>query len=420
MSCHIRPTWRSFLLVAAFAGFAPRVNAQRLLVPHDRPSALVALVDVRAGALVDGAWLDVQATAVPTPGTNVLRVAERVQGEIWVGGALWIYRYDATTREFLCSFQLAAPVRSIESQSRRVVVTTSDYIETYDFDGTLCQRFNVFGAGDTLELRDSMLVAIQDESRIDRYAFDGTWLGVFSGPTLPTTLGVLSKPQQLSLRQNGNVLVCGDVRVYEFTPGGAFVGEYDVGPFEGGVAEAAGGRLFVPHGDGVALHDAATGSTTHLHGLFFGHGRKVGLLDSGAVGFVPPGQASSSTTCAGARNSTGFAARAGLIGSADVGDRLLALFGERLPRGVPVAVLFGQNPAAIQLAGGTLCLERPSSGFFPMVLQSDAQGSVLMPILRDPLTTALMGPGSTWHFQLVYRDASRVMLSDAVRVTFVE
>lgn len=369
---------------------------------------------------MDGAWLDVQSTAVPTPGTNALRVAERVRGEIWVGGALWIYRYDATTREFLSSFPLAAPVRSIESQSRRVVVTTSDFIETYDFDGTLCQRFDVFGAGDTLELRDSMLVAIQDESRVDRYAFDGTRLGVFAGPTLPTTLGVLSKPQQLSLRRNGNVLVCGDVRVYEFTPGGAFVGEYDVGPFEGGVAETDGGRLFVPHGDGVALHDAATGSTTHLHGLFFGHGRKVGVLDSGGVGLVQPGQASSSTTCAGARNSTGFAARAGLVGSANVGDRVLALFGERLPRGVMVAVLFGQNPAAIQLAGGTLCLERPSSAFFPMVLQSDAHGSVLLPILRDPLTVTLMGPGSTWHFQLVYRDASRVMLSDAARVTFAE
>lgn len=410
-------------IVAMLAALVPsgRAHAQRLLVPHDRPRGLVALVDVRAGALVTPDWIDVQATAWPPPSASSLVAAERVRDEVWVAASGWIYRYSTETRGFLGNLHFDAPVRSIEAQSRQVVVTTGDFLETLDFDGTPTGRIEVDGAGDTLELRDTMLVAVREETRIDRYTLAGRRIGVFAGPEIPSTFGVLSNPRQLALRANGNVLVCGDVRVYEFTPDGTFVAEYDVGPFEGGVAETVTGRLFVSLGDGVALHDSATGATTRVGGLEFGQGRKVGVLDSGLGPVLGPGEPSSDTTCPGARNSTGFAARAGVLGSGDTRDRLFGVFGDRLPPGAVVVVAAGRSPGATVLDAGTLCIERDAIQFVPgPVLAADDAGRIVAPVLRGTSSTMLLLPGSTWHFQLVYRDGASVRLSDAVRVTFAE
>ncbi|MEM9378788.1 MAG: hypothetical protein AAGB93_02485 [Planctomycetota bacterium] len=394
---------------------------QRLLVPHDRPRGLIALVDVRAGALVTPDWIDVQSTASPPPNASALSAAERVRDEVWIAASSWVYRYSVSTREFLGALAFDSTVRSIDAQSRRVVVTTRDFLETLDFDGTRTGRLEVVGAGDTLELRDTMLVAVRDETRIDRYTLAGRRIDVFAGPEVPSTLGVLSRPRQLALRANGNVLVCGDVRVYEFSPDGTFLAEYDVGPFEGGVAETVGGRLFVSLGNGVAVHDAASGATTRVGGFDFGQGRKVGVLDSGLPAVLAPGEASSEVTCPGARNSTGFAARAGALGSGDTRDELFGVFGDRLPPGVVVVLAAGRSPGTTVLNAGTLCIERDAVLLVPgLPLRADEAGRIVAPVLRGSSPAAPLLPGSTWHFQLVFRDGPEVRLSDALRVTFAE
>lgn len=416
---------RTTALVASTAGalllgVAPKAAAQRLLVPHDRPRALVALVDVQAGALVDNAWLDVGATAIPPPSPGAIRVAERVGDEVWVGAAVWVYRYDAVTRTFINSFFVDAPIRSIECQTRQVIVTTSDDLQSFDFDGTPRHRYPIYGAGDTLELRDSMLVAIKDESRIDRYALDGTRLGTFAGPSIPTALGVLSKPQQLALRADGNVLVCGDVRVYEFTADGEFVGEYDVGPFEGGVAETIQGRLVVPLANGLALHDAATRATTRVGGLVFGQGRTARLFDRGPDPELEPDGSSSDVTCPGGVNSSGRVARVGVLGSANVADRIFSVFGDRLPPGAPAIVALAPSARRTVLEGGTLCLDPDSTTFVPQTVAADGNGTFLLPLVRGQQAIALFPPGTTWHVQLLVRDGPSLVLSDAARVTFAE
>ncbi|MEM9803365.1 MAG: hypothetical protein AAGA20_23810 [Planctomycetota bacterium] len=422
MSWRLGSSPRQALLALALVLLGtPIASAQRLLVPHDRPHALVALVDARAGALVDAAWLDVQSTAEPAPGSNALTCAERVGGEVWVGGALHVWRYDVATRAFLRSFTLQSPVRSIERQSERVLVTTPDYLQVFGFDGTPRARLDVAGAGDTLELRDgSMLVAIRDESRIDRYTLDGRKLCAFAGPTIPSTLGVLSNPLQLALRGNGNVLVCGDVRVYEFTPQGEFIAEYDVGPFEGGVAETASGRLFVPLGDGIALHDSVSGATTRVGAPDFGQGRATSLLDSGLPTVVPIGSSLSEVTCRGARNSTGMAARVGVVGSVDVSDRLLSVFGERLPPGAATFLLYGPDIARLARAGGTLCLDPATTSVARLVTVANASGQVLVPLVRGSSAAVVFPAGSRWNLQLLYRDRSAIKLSDAIRITFAQ
>ncbi|MEM8710544.1 MAG: hypothetical protein AAGG01_06300 [Planctomycetota bacterium] len=394
------------------------------MVPHDQPGAQVALVNVRTGALVDGNFLDVRATGVPTPGSSALTDVERVSDEIWVTASFWVYRYEARgERRYLGSFSVDAPIRSLEFQdlepAGRVLITTTDSILVYDVEARERGHMPVAGAGDTLLLeRTSMLVAIQDESRVDRYTLEGQRLGTFAGPTVPTALGLLSEPRQLARRLSGNILVCGDVRVYEFTPSGDFVGEYDVGPFEGGVYESISGRLFVPLQNSVALYDAQTQRSTQVGGLFFGQGRRVGFYDSGTRLVLEQGDWMSDVSCRGAVHSGGERARAGLLGSPDLDEASIAVFVDRMPPRSLVRLSFSPSLAFTPAgSAGYLCLGASGLATLPTPERGDATGQALFQIVRGPTTFFDLGAGSTWNTQALYRDGHALRYSSAITFT---
>ncbi|MFT6108278.1 MAG: hypothetical protein ACJA2W_001189 [Planctomycetota bacterium] len=396
---------------------------QRVMVPHNRPHAQVALVNIRAGALVDGAWIDVYATGNPTPGNNALKDAELVGDEVWIASSFWIYRYEARgDRNFIDSFPVQDPVRSIEAQSsaqgHRVIVTTTDALLLYDTDANPLGHIHIHGAGDTLELEDSMLVAIQDDNRIDRYTFSGQWLSTFAGPSLPSPLGILSEPLQLSCRRNGNILVAGDVRVYEFLANGDFVGEYDVGPFEGGVTEAVSGQLFVPLQNGVSLYDTRTQLTTSIGGLYFGQGRRVGYYDDGTRLVLRPGEWASNTTCRGAEHSGNDRARMGILGSPQLREESLAIFVDRTPPLAQTLLMMSRDQALTPFGSiGNLCLDRKNVVFVGAPERSDASGQALFTVVRGPEVMIALGGGSTWFAQALYRDGAQMKLSSAITFT---
>ncbi len=396
--------------------------AQRVMIPHTSPRGLIALVDVSAGAMIQSDWIDVDATAVPPlTSANLISHAERVRDEVWVAAGQWIYRYDIPSRGLISSFSVGLPARSIERQANRVLVTTRSNIHSFDLAGSPTGLFPIDDAGDTMDMGDgTMLVALQDGTRVERYTLSGAFLEVFAGPSVPTPFGILSRPRQLARRRNSNVLICGDVRVYEFTPAGDFVQEVDAGPFEGGVFETFGGRWLVPLGTGLALYDPEFHTTNTVGGPFFGQGRKIGLFDRGDAGVLGPGDPSTAVTCAGAPNSTGFAARIGTLGSPFVEDRLFGLFADRLPPGAMAAMAISREPAAILFAGGTICLSRSSLAFPGGPQIADPTGRIQLPIIRGPIYLTSVVPGLTLHAQVIYREGPTVMVSDAVRVTFAE
>lgn len=393
------------------------------MVPHNYPHAQVALVNIRAGALVKGDWIDVQATGIPTPGNNVLRDAELVGDEIWIASSFTIYRYEARgQRNFLSSFSVPDPVRSIEAQSalqgHRVIITTNEGLRFYDRDGQYQGNIHVDGTSDTLELEGSMLVALQDDNRIDRYTLAGQRIATFAGPTVPTSLGLLSQPLQLSRRRNGNILVAGDVRVYEYSPQGDFIGEYDVGPFEGGVIESISGRLFVPLQNGVALYDSVTHKSTPIGGLFFGQGRRVGYYDAGTRLDLQPGEWGSDVTCRGVEHSAGDAARLGILGSPDLAEESIAIFVDRAPPFAQSLLMMSRSqeffPAG---ATGNLCLDRTTLAFVGAPEQCDNTGQAQFLVVRGPNSSIALGAGSTWFAQSLYRDGAIMRLSSAIRFT---
>jgi len=402
-------------LGAAALALAPAALAQRLLVPHSSPRALVALVDAGAGVLIDGAWLDVEGTATPRPSANSLRDAERVGDEVWVAAGARIYRYDVATRAFLASHPTAGVARSIEWQGDRVLVATPMLIHVFDLGGHGVTRMPISGAGDTLDLGDgTMLVARRDASRIDRFTLEGSFLSVFAGPQVPTPLGVLSRPLQLARRLGVNgestVLVCGDVRAYEFTLGGALVREFDAGFFEGGVHDTRSGRWLVSLSSGLVLLDPDTGARTTIGGPFFGTGRKIGLFDRGGAGTIGEAEPTAEVICAGD-------ARLGVLGSAVATDRLMSLFADRLPPGAPCALVVARDPArpAPGSAPG-LCVDRVSSRFIGPATLAQADGQARFTLVEGSIGEVALAPFVDVYAQVVYRDGLDVRLTGAVRL----
>lgn len=415
-----RAARRAAGILAVASVLAGPAAAQRLLVPHTSPRAQVALVDASAGALIDAAWLDVEATAEPPlSSSNILSHAERVGDEVWVAGGAWVYRYDVATRALLGAFQAGSNVRSIDPQEGRVVLTTIGQVELRGYDGAAQGTLPIFGASDTLDLFDgTMLVARRTLARVDRYTTDGQFVEVFAGPSVPTTLGVLSQPNQLARERYGHVLVCGDVRVYEFDVDGTFLDEIDAGPFEGGVSTTYSGRLVIPLSTGLALYDPATDALTTIGGPFFGQGRRVGLLDRGDPAVLAPGDPSSAMTCEGGLNSTGRRARVAAVGSAYPADRLFAIHGDRLPPGSVTMLLVARTSRPTPFAGGTLCVDRMTAVLPLPPMVAEADGTVDAALVRGPVASIAPFPGTTLHLQLLHRDGAAVRVSDAVRVTF--
>lgn len=406
---------RSTALAAAAIALAPVALAQRLLVPHSSPRGLVALVDAGAGVLIDGAWLDVQSTAKPAPSANSLRDAERVGDQVWVAGGMYVYRYDVATRAFLGSIPTRGVARSIEWQGERVLVATPQMIHVLDMAGNSQGRMAITGAGDTLDLGDgSMLVARRDESRIDRFTRDGVFMSVFAGPQIPTPLGVLSRPLQLAPRLGAQgestILVCGDVRTYEFSLGGDLIREFDVGFFEGGVHDTLSGRWLVSLSSGLVLLDAETGARTTIGGPFFGTGRKIGLFDRGGAGSIAPADPTAEVICEGE-------ARLGVLGSAVATDRLMSLFVDRLPPGALCALVVARD-AARPAPGASpgLCVHRGSGGIVGNATFARSDGQVRFTLVDGPVGQVALAPFVDVYAQAVYRDGLETRLTSAIRL----
>lgn len=416
-ACVARAACAASLCIGALA---PDAWSQRFLVPHNSPRAQIALVDGTAGALIDGAWIDVSATAVPPlTSDNVLRDVERVGDTVWVAGGSWVYRYDLRTRDLIDSFDVGASVRSIEAVAGRVLLTTRRGISVRNAVGAPLTLVDVTGASDTLSLFDgTMLVAIANSARVERYTVGGVLLGTFAGPSVPTPFGLMARPSQLARRRNGNVLVCGDVRVYEFAIDGSFVGEYDLGPFEGGVAETYSTRLIVPLGTGMAVFDAQSGASVAIGGGFFGQGRKVGLLDRGNTSPLANGDAFSEVTCAGTIDpATGTAARLAVIGSSVADEEVLDVFGDRLPAGALTMLAVGRTLAGELTPGGLLCIDRRTLFIAPTPVAANSDGLARYTLAGPGQNLIKLMPGMTIHAQLLYRTGSTFRLSSSVGIS---
>jgi len=164
--------------------------------------------------------------------------------------------------------------------------------------------------------------------------------------------------------------------------------------------------------DGDGLSELAMGNPDADHG--YDYSGRVWIY-RGAVG-------DAEGFCGARPNSTGAAARIAKSGPIGIEDDFLTL---SVSGAVPLALalfFYGAERAPVPFGEGALCIGAPFFRLYPP-LSVGLNGSVARALELDqpPLDSgpgqAL--PGSTWAFQLWYRDGLAFNLSDALRIQFL-
>ena len=394
-------------VLMALAALTPTTFAQRYLVA-EQDTLTVRIADLGAGALLGSTFIDVGATANPTP----LRIwdAVVVDDEIWVSADSYVHRYDRTTLNWIAAIgPLTPPLRAtgIDVAGGYAWIASWQSLLKVDFDGGIVANIPVVSAHDVLARAGELLVSNRIDARIDRYDFSGTHLGVFADIS---NLGF--SPEQLARRANGNVLVTALVRILELDSAGNLVDVIQAGFFEQGVAESSGGQLFVPTFEGPAqLHDNV--------------GNRIFSVGGSGMRFVSPldRRPTSRRYCPASPNSTGLPASVAAMGSASVDSNDFRLLLTAAPADALSLLIWGDASADQPFGNGTLCVHPASAGFVrSSVIRTDEDGIALDRIDLDTPPGIRITPGTTWYFQFVFRDvgggSAGFNLSDAAQVTF--
>ena len=165
--------------------------------------------------------------------------------------------------------------------------------------------------------------------------------------------------------------------------------------------------ITVPWSDGIFVNDD--------HALAFGydlapHGGWVAIVDL----FNQP-----DSYCAGGMNSVGAQADIFASGSASIAANDLTLWSAELPPNKAAAVVYGDGQQQLPFAQGNLCVGGQS---FRFPLQKIGPDGVLGQTVDATGPAKLGGAislGTTWNFQVLYRDAQDTNTTDGLAVTFV-
>jgi acetyl esterase/lipase len=149
-----------------------------------------------------------------------------------------------------------------------------------------------------------------------------------------------------------------------------------------------------------------------------GHG--IDLLPGSAArieAFLAPLVDAPASFCVTSPNSVGPGALIDWQGTLSVAENDWNLAASRCPPAGKGFFFYASEPATpTPFAQGKLCLESPL--FKTPTVVVDPGGNVALGLdLTDPLVP--ITPGTTWHFQLLYRDGPLTNLSDGLAATFV-
>lgn len=151
----------------------------------------------------------------------------------------------------------------------------------------------------------------------------------------------------------------------------------------------------------------------------------IGFVAALVLGSAPAlGQAASTFNyCVATPNSTGHACTINAFGSVSVSENNFALLARgTLPHSKGL-FLYGQNPAQYPFGDGYLCIDPFNPGVLalrPWVQASAAGFAGNQVQFASLLPPGVITPGSTWHFQYIYRDAGtqRFNSSNGLGATF--
>lgn len=302
---------------------------------------------------------------------------------------------------------------ALTPSGERVVVRTAQGVHLFDVDA--------LPLGNVLTPLDSLLapsthtsfaagldsvIATEDRAVTMSRLFDSTEVRIFdlSADTLELrALHVMpNRPVDLEVSPNGNLVgITGTdhVMVVDLRT--------DAVVYDDPVINGAG---FFPWCDGVALDDE------HLVGFGYLASQSgwVQIVDL----FAQP-----QAYCTAAPNSVGPGAELHVTGSASVAANDLVLWGTAMPAGSLGVFAYGDGQANLPFGNGFLCLSGVTQSFAPVQVDANGVATVAVDVNGPASSGGLISSGSTWNFQLTYRDAAgggaQFNLTDATSVDFL-
>jgi hypothetical protein len=159
------------------------------------------------------------------------------------------------------------------------------------------------------------------------------------------------------------------------------------------------------------------------NGVVFAGAEHPGVY--GGVFVYEPTCGSVESYCPAAPNSTGQAAEAGALGHLGIAGNDLTLVASKCPPNQSALFLYGPRADQVPFGDGLLCVRRSPDTpiyLYPVGL-TGAAGEVSRPLdLAAMPPGGEILPGSTWHFQMIYRDpaagGATFNLTNGLRMTF--
>ncbi len=245
------------------------------------------------------------------------------------------------------------------------------------------------------------------------------WVGDFAidAATVANQAGYGYFPEQLRLLSSGRIAVVAFACIVILEPNGAVVGVADGGPLELVAIETGGGMLLVPSAYGLGLVDPDTLE-------YFSRNPSVAASTGKwySRSYPAPATTQSGRTCTTTLNSTGQAGRLHLLASPELSDQKLSLIGTDLPRNTFCLSFFSQHTQDVAHGDGRLCLSPLGSTLRRgPVAPTSADGSTRTDFdFQSPGLGSGFTAGTTWHFQILFRDTGPSGFSgtDSVYLTF--
>jgi len=372
--------------------------------------------EVSAGAVALSDTFDLNAN---TPGgVAVVNDVDFVGAELWVCTSEGLLRYDAQPVTFVGRGLASDNIQAIVPTPSGAVLFALQEVILVDAQGNETARWPVDVTTDAIAFQGGYL-AVQSQriyrldARFRRISEFGT--DAF-GIADSTSIGYF--PDGLRELRDGRIAVLAVLSVAIIDPSGTTQNVFNPGQFEWEAIETGSRLLFVPAANFTTLVHPETGER-------FGVDGTLDDLSSASVTAAPlPTSTASGRRCPPSPNSVGAGAFMDLLASDDLMDGSLSLVVTGLPAASTGLTIWGAPSPSTTLGDGSLCISTAPPGLIrgPLTTSSSDGTTVVRLDFQSPGTGAAFLPGSSWTFQMVYRDVAaggaQFNTTDAVFMTF--
>lgn len=401
------------LLTLALAALSQITSAQDLWVVNDASDSVMVVSGVD-GSILDSSAVDL--IFAPTLGLPI--EAMRVNDEIWISDQTGdtLHRFSLDGSSFLGDIGTTRDnVRGFAFVNGSVYLTNSgtaggapgDVVKEYATDGSLLNSFAAPDPFDVVEFNGELLVSNILDDNLERYAYDGTFLGVFHDSDGVTGINF---PEQLTVTPSGTIMAGGfspPEGIYEYDASGNQINYYDTMSSVRAAYPLANGHILFTGPSGLSVYDRANQATWSI-------------IDESCRFISLEGATVGTNYCMATPNSLGFPAEIVASGSLSVAANSIVLRANQVPD-QPGLFFYGPSQTVIPFGNGFLCI----TGTIGRLSVENATGNVITHVLDNtnpPNAATVISGGSTWNFQCWFRDptagGAAFNLSDAIELTF--